>query len=101
MNKQFFGLLGLVLAVGSIVGCASRTKIVAGPVQVSGQVEIFDEPQEPSFEFTLDKIGFTLGWFGWEIDSFVGKCVKVLSLKSSTGDPAKVFDEVPPVGDGS
>lgn len=97
MKKQCVTLLGLVFIVGSVVGCASRTKMIMGPVQVAGEVQVFDEPQTASFDFSLDKVGFTVGQFGCFVESSVAPCEKVISIESSTGNPVKVFADVLPL----
>lgn len=101
MKKQCVTLCGCVLATMLIVGCASRTKIVAGPVQVAGEVQVFDTPQTASFDLSWNKVGFTVGRFGCEIESFVGPCEKVIGIESSTGNPVKVFADVPDLGSDS
>lgn len=95
MKKQCVVMTGLVLVLGSLVGCASRTGMTLGPVQVSAQVQVFDTPQAASFDLSLNKIGFTIGMFGWEIESLLGPCEKVIGINHSTGDPGKVFADVP------
>lgn len=97
MKKQCVTLLGLVFVIGLMVGCASRTKIITGPLQVAGEVRVFDAPQAASFDFSIDKIGFTIGHLGWNVESMLGPCTKVLSIESSTGDPSKVFIDIPSV----
>ncbi len=93
MKNQCVMLVGLVLAIGSMVGCASRTGVTLGPVQVAGQVQVFETPQAASFELSLNRVGFTIGQFGCEIESFVGPCEKVISLEHSTGDSDKVLGD--------
>ena len=44
MKKQCMTLLGLVLITGSVIGCASRTGVTVGPVQIAGKVQIFEIP---------------------------------------------------------
>ncbi|KKN30423.1 hypothetical protein LCGC14_0834310, partial [marine sediment metagenome] len=41
MKNLCVALLGFVL----VAGCTSRTRIVAGPVQVAGEVRVFETPQ--------------------------------------------------------
>ncbi len=94
MKKQCVSLLGLVLVVGLVVGCASRSKVIVGPLQVAGEVQLFDAPQAPSFDLSVDKLEFTIGSFGLKVESMLGPCTKVISVESSTGDPNKVFNDV-------
>ncbi len=96
MKKCMIGF-GLVVAVGIMVGCASRTRFVAGPVQVAGEVQVFETPQATSFELGLRKIGFTVGHLGGAVESHWGPCEKVIAIQHSTGDPTQVFVDVPPL----
>lgn len=93
MKKNFVMLFGMLFVLVSVVGCASRTKVIAGPIQVGGHVQLFEESQAASFELSLDKIGFTIGHFGCGVESSFGPCAKVIGLEHSTGDPAKVFED--------
>lgn len=95
MKKQCMILSGLVLVTGLMVGCASRTKMVFGPVQVAGEVQVFDESQATSFDLNLNRIGFTIGRFGCVLESRFEPCEKVIGVESSTGNPTKVFNDVP------
>jgi hypothetical protein len=87
--------LGLILVVVSNLGCASRTKIGLGPVQVAAQTEAFKEIQTPAFDFSLSRIGFTLGHIRWFVESKIGPCEEVISVQSSTGNADQVFEDVP------
>lgn len=93
MKNLCVALLGLAL----VVGCASRTRIVAGPVQVAGEVQVFKTPQAASFELGLQRIGFTVGHLGGAVESHFGPCEKVIAIQHSTGDPTQVFVDVPPL----
>lgn len=98
MKKKFMFTCVSMAVIGSLVGCASRTVTTLGPVQIAGQVQVFDAPQEVSFDFGWDKVGFTVGYFGCEIGSLFGPCEKLIGINSATGDPEKVFSKVPTIG---
>ncbi len=94
--KSFVAMLvGLIFVVGTMTGCASRTMLVAGPVQVAGQVQAFDSFQTPSFDFGLKRIGFVLGHVGVSVESSFGPCPEVIGISSSTGKTEKVLNDVP------
>jgi hypothetical protein len=88
-------LLGVILILFGSFGCASRTKIGLGPVQVAAQTEAFKEIQTPAFDFSLSRVGFTLGHIRWFVESKVGPCEEVISVQSSTGNADQVFEDVP------
>lgn len=92
MKNCCVSLLGLVLLVG---GCASATRVNVGPVQVAGQVQVFETSQAASFDLNPNRIGFTVGRFGCSVQSRIGSCSKVVGFSHSTGDSAKVFVDVP------
>lgn len=96
MCKKFGDLFVCSLSVGFIAlfffsGCASRTKMTLGPLQIGGQVQVFEESHDFEIILTPNKIGFTLGCFEASIDSSIGPCEKIIGLEHSTGDPEKVF----------
>ena len=97
--KNFYGsLLVLALVVVSSFGCATRTKIVAGPVAVAGQVQVFEEPRPFALELGLHKVGVTLGNIECSVESRIGSCDKVIGLSHSTGETEQVLEDVPALG---
>ncbi len=94
MKSLFVGLLGLVLMVGS-VGCASRTGVTVGPVQVAGDVQAYESWQPLSFEIGLSKVSITGGFTGFSVESKIGPCDKIIGIVHATGDTAKVMAAVP------
>lgn len=95
MKSRFIGLFGIALVIGSVVGCASRTRVDFGVAQVAGQVQGYDSWQPFSFELSLDKIGMTGGYTSFMVESNFGKCEQTVGVLHSTGMPEKVFANVP------
>lgn len=83
MKKNHVALFGLVLVVGSMIGCTSRTKVTVGPVQIAGKVQIYRIPHTASFDLSLNKIGFTIGQFGCGVESSFGPFDKVIGIEHS------------------
>lgn len=95
MKKQCVLLAGLVLVAGLSAGCLSRSRVDFGPLTVAGESQVFNEAQEFSFDFGFDKVGFTVGHFGWSLGSEFGTCDKVIGFQHSTGNTAKVEEALP------
>ncbi len=95
MVMKCMAVLGLVFILCGSFGCASRTKIGLGPVQVAAQTQAFRALQTPAFDLSLSRIGFTLGHVRCLLESRFRTCDKVISIQSSTGDTVQVFDNVP------
>ena len=95
MKKQCVLLAGLILVAGLSAGCLSRSRVDFGPVRVAGETQVFNESQDFSFDLGFDKIGFTVGRFGWTLESEFGTCEKVLGFQHSTGNTARVEEEFP------
>lgn len=92
MKRYCVSLLALVLVFG---GCASATRITAGPAQVVGYVYLDKEPQGVFVDIGWNRLGFTFGHLGCTIESFVGPWNQVFGFRHSTGNPDKVFTDVP------
>jgi len=95
MVMKCVALLGVVFILCGSFGCASRTKIGLGPMQVAAQTQAFTEVQTPAFDFSPSRIGFTLGHIRWFVESKFGPCEEVISVQSSTGNAERVFEDVP------
>lgn len=95
MKKQCVLLVGLILVAGLSTGCLSRSRVTLGPISVAGESQIFAEPQEFSFDLSLNKIGFTVGQFSWSLESDFGTCEQVIGFDHATGNTSKVNEYVP------
>ncbi len=94
MRSRLVILVGIFTLVGSLVGCASRTRVDLGVMQVAGQVQAYDSWQPLSFELSLDKISATGGYTGFMIESNFGECEESVGIFHSTGTTDKVFSDV-------
>ncbi len=75
-------VLALICMVS--VGCASRTKLVAGPIAIDGKVAIH-EWKDASLTLRLDRVGFTVGNVSAHVGSEITDCTEVISLDHETG----------------
>ncbi|KKN98835.1 hypothetical protein LCGC14_0140760 [marine sediment metagenome] len=94
MKKQFVTLLGVGLMLVA-VGCTSRTRVTFGPLSVAGQTQAFETEQPFSFDLSPNKVGFTVGYVGWSVESMFGSCEEVIGASHATGDTEKVLEAVP------
>lgn len=83
-TMKLSNLFALSLICMISVGCASTTKLVAGPIAIDGKVAIH-EWKNPSITLRLDKIGFTVGNVSAHVGSEITDCTKVISLDHETG----------------
>lgn len=89
-------LLCLVFVVSTMTGCASRTKIGFGPLGAAAEIQVFDSLQTPDFDFSINRVGFTLGYVKLLAESKIGLvCPEVIGVQSSTGNTDRVFRNVP------
>lgn len=98
MDKKFWGFFGVGLVVGFFAlsflsGCATRTKMIAGPLQVTGQARVFDSPQGVDLTITSNGISVTVGYIEATVGCSVGPCEKIIGLELSTGDTDTVLKD--------
>ncbi len=89
--KNRFAVWVLVAVAIVTTGCASRTKIVAGPLAVGGNVQVYDEMQPLDVEVSWGHFGWSAGPFSGALDIGVGPCTKIIAVEHATGDTEKVF----------
>ena len=95
MKKQCVLFAGLMLFAGLSAGCISRSRLDFGPLTVAGETQVFNASQDFSFDLGLDKVGFTVGNFGWSVESKFGDCDKLIGFQHSTGNTATVKEALP------